>query len=153
MNKAKITVTLPLSCERQDLLVKATTAGQKFRATGGDALNCDNFFISEQRKINQARIKILTARKEKNFVYTTAASKATTIMNNLMSEKRINLYMGMMTANNNLVCPQLALLYHLKHGKNPKSRSSKAVLVKAYTIQKILPLSMFWTGRLKTIMN
>ena len=35
-----------------------------------------------------------------------------------------------------MVCPQLALLYHLKNGKNSESGSLKAVLVKAWNNTK-----------------
>ena len=69
-------------------------------------------------------------------MYTTAASKATKIITDLMHEKRINVYMGTETANNNLLKPQLELLYHLKYGKSPKSSFTKAILVKAWNDAK-----------------
>ena len=129
---AAIAVSLPHTRERQDLLSKCSTAGSRFRATHGDSLNCDDFFTSEQQELHRARIVILTTEKENNVVYTTAASKATKIINDLMHEKRINVYMGTHTAKNNLLKPQLELLYHLKYRKSPKSGSTKPMLVKAW---------------------
>lgn len=76
-------------------------------------------------------------------MYTTTQSKATTIINNLMNEKGINLHMGTIVANNNLIIPQLTLLYHLKYRKNPKSASLKTVLVKAWNKTKnIAPINV-----------
>merc|ERR1712238_269926 len=134
--QSAIAVSLPHTRERQDLLAKCSTAGSRWHVTHGDALNCDDFFISKQRELDRARIVVLTTEKEKHVVYTTAASKATKIINDLMSEKRINIYMGTDTAKNNLLKPQLELLYHLKYGKSPKSGTSKSMLVKAWNDAK-----------------
>ena len=45
-----IGVTAPQSRARQDLLAKASTAGSRFYASGGEMLNSDDFFIAHERK-------------------------------------------------------------------------------------------------------
>ena len=47
--KIKTCVTAPHSHERKDILVKASTAGSRFHATGGKFLNSDDFFIAEEK--------------------------------------------------------------------------------------------------------
>ena len=48
--KINTCVTVPHSRERQYLLAKASTSGIHFHTTGGEFLNSDNFFITEERK-------------------------------------------------------------------------------------------------------
>ena len=61
-SKTSVSVTAPRSRARQDLLAKASTAGSRFYATGGEMLNSDDYFIAEERKqrtieVNQLEIK------------------------------------------------------------------------------------------------
>ena len=43
--KAEAAVTRSHTREQQDLLAKANTVGSRFRATGGESLNYDDFLI------------------------------------------------------------------------------------------------------------
>ena len=60
----KIAVTVPHSRERQDALASASTAGKRFIATGGDALNADDYFIAEERKRRVEKKKLLEEKRK-----------------------------------------------------------------------------------------
>ena len=45
--KVKAAVTCSHTREQKDLLAKANTLGSRFRATGGETLNCDDFLNSK----------------------------------------------------------------------------------------------------------
>ena len=47
--KVEAAVTRSHTREQQDLLAKANTVGSRFRATGGETLNCDDFLSAKQR--------------------------------------------------------------------------------------------------------
>ena len=48
--KIKTFVMAPHSRKRQQLLAKDSTVGIRFHATGGEFLNSDDLFVSEERK-------------------------------------------------------------------------------------------------------
>ena len=64
ISASKTKVTAPQSRERQDLLMHATTAGSRFHATGGEFLNSDDFFISQERKKRQSKVNELEQLKK-----------------------------------------------------------------------------------------
>ena len=64
--KIKTCVTDPHSRERQDILAKASTAGSRFHATGGEFLNSDYFFIAEESKQRNRELNILKPKKEQH---------------------------------------------------------------------------------------
>ena len=61
--KIKTCVTATYSRERQDQLSKASTAGSRFHATGGEFLNSDDLFIAKDRKQRNGELKILKPRR------------------------------------------------------------------------------------------
>ena len=63
-NTRQIAVTVPLSRKRQDLLMNAATAGSRFHATGGEYLNSDDYFISQERKQRSTKIEKLKTKKQ-----------------------------------------------------------------------------------------
>jgi hypothetical protein len=60
---ARAAVTEPYSRERQDALIKATTAGKHYHVTGGAHLHSDDFFIAQQRAEQQRQAGILEKEK------------------------------------------------------------------------------------------
>ena len=64
----KIAVTAPMSCEEQDPLEKASTAGANFFASGGGVVNTDDYFISQERRERNEK-KVLAKRKDKYKQY------------------------------------------------------------------------------------
>jgi hypothetical protein len=61
---AKAAVTEPYSRERQDALEKASTAGKHFHTTGGEILNTDDYFISQERGEQQTQAGLLQKEKK-----------------------------------------------------------------------------------------
>ena len=60
----KIAVTAPMSCEEQDPLEKASTAGANFFASGGGVVNTDDYFMSQECREKNEKIKVLAKRKK-----------------------------------------------------------------------------------------
>ena len=61
--KIKTFITALKSRERKYLLAKASTAGSRFNATGGEFLDSYDFLISEERKQRNGELNILKSRR------------------------------------------------------------------------------------------
>ena len=72
----KIAVTAPMSCEEQDPLEKASTAGANFFASGGGVVNTDDYFMSQECREKNEKIKVLAKRKKEYKNYVVVMSKA-----------------------------------------------------------------------------
>ena len=56
-------ITVPHTKERMELLVKASSYGQKFFATGGTHVTADNFFCAAEASVWDAKTKVMEVRK------------------------------------------------------------------------------------------
>ena len=56
---------MPHSKERIELLMKASTHGAKFLATGGAHLTADDFFIAQQKNVRDMEIEAMQKTKKK----------------------------------------------------------------------------------------
>ena len=63
--KLNTVVTVPHTRERQDVLLKATSAGDRFRATGGGHIGIDDWFIAKERERRDATVLKLSEKKKK----------------------------------------------------------------------------------------
>ena len=73
-----------MSCERQDLNRKSKTAGKLFNATGGQHFNCDDVFMSYERKDREKLIKENNNEKKRQQEL---ASKTITVITILAKNK------------------------------------------------------------------
>ena len=64
-----VAVTEPQSDERVQAIKKAKTAGQMFFATGGRHVNTEQFFVSTELKVRDAKIKLLEDAKKDRAKY------------------------------------------------------------------------------------
>ena len=64
-----VAVTEPQSEERVQAIKKAKTAGQMFFATGGRHVNTEQFFVSTELKVRDAKIKLLEDAKKDRAKY------------------------------------------------------------------------------------
>ena len=63
-NTRNIAFTVPLSRERQDLLMDAATAVSRFHVNGGKYLSSDDYVISQDRKQRHIKINELKTKKQ-----------------------------------------------------------------------------------------
>jgi hypothetical protein len=61
--KKKAPITVPHSTERIAELMKASTAGSHFHATGGEVLNSDDFFIAREKKRHDTLLETLKKKR------------------------------------------------------------------------------------------
>ena len=132
-----IRVTAPQSRQRQDLLAKASTAGSRFYATGGEMLNSDDFFIAEERKARKEEAKRMSDKKEEVLVLNAQESEAKTVMEKLQTKKGKDAYTD--DDAKALDLASLKILYKWKHGKAPKPGFNKAHLLAVWNEKKTVP--------------
>ena len=132
-SKTSISVTAPHSRERQDLLTKASTAGRRFYATGGEMLNSDDFFIAEERKERTDLIKQLKTKKsdwigknEQELEGKAVIEKYRALNKDVYSDD------GAKT----LDVSSLKTLYKWKYKKTPKAGLNKTHLLAAWNAAK-----------------
>ena len=145
-----VNVTVAGTRERQDLLAAATTHGAKFLATYGDALNSDDVFMKEERKVRTARILVLEKKKTRHDHCTKIAQEANEIIQQCLTVRQLDLYIDDDAAEE-LTNPQLKILYEFKMGRKPKAGedSNKEPMVVAWNFNKMNdPLNFIqWTER------
>jgi hypothetical protein len=90
--KKGYTVTEPYSRERQDALMNIAKAGPHFHATGGAALNTDDFFLARERKDRLAAADTLVAKKEAWQAVVVRQEEALAFIAMLEAEKSICVY-------------------------------------------------------------
>ena len=66
LSTMKTVATAPLSGERQDLLMDAVSDGFHFHATGGEHLESDDYFISQERKQRRIKYDVLKDKKQEH---------------------------------------------------------------------------------------
>ena len=69
-------VTAPMSWEWQDALEKARTESTKLFASGGGVVNTDDYFMSQECREKNEKIKVLAKRKKEYKNYVVVMSKA-----------------------------------------------------------------------------
>ena len=136
-SKTMIRVTAPQSRQRQDLLAKASTAGSRFYATGGEMLNSDDFFIAEERKARQEEAKRMSDKKEEVLALNAQESEAKTVIEKLQAKKGKDAYTD--DGAKALDVASLKILYKWKHGKAPKACLNKAHLLAVWNGKKTVP--------------
>jgi len=126
-SQMNIAVTAPRSRERQDRLAKASTASGRFVATGGEHLNCDDWFIATERTSRVAAVKNLESKKKEFEEAKKREDDAKAIIEKYCSmDKDIK----NPTHANELTATELKSLYKWKHGKNvPQKDSQKSKLL------------------------
>jgi hypothetical protein len=87
----KLAVTEPYSRERQDALTVSSSAGKHFHATGGEMLNTDDFFISQQRSDQQKEASILEKGKKARLAAKQRHEDASAVIAEL-GEQSIDIY-------------------------------------------------------------
>jgi len=76
LQQKKIIVTAHMSCTQQDVLEKANTAaGQNFHDNASGVINCNNWFISQEKKDKKRNIIVLQKKKIKLNNYLDVANK------------------------------------------------------------------------------
>ena len=127
-------VTSPLSRERQDLLMDATTAGSRFHATGGEYLNSDDYFISQERKQRHTKIEELKTRKQDYQEKLKGHEDAQRVIQDFQAKKNKDAFNDQDAQA--LLASELKILYKWKHGKNPKASKNKAALLQDWLASK-----------------
>ena len=130
--KLKIAVTVPLTREHQDLLSKASTGGDRFRATGGGHIATDDMFISIERKRRVEEVAKLSEKKKKWEASEKREREAKTVIEKLKTDKSKDAYKE--GDAKSLTLPQLKILYRWKYGKMPQAgaESNKPALLNAW---------------------
>ena len=145
-SKTMIGVTAPQSRARQDLLAKASTAGSRFYATGGEMLNSDDFFIAHERKERSEEAQRMKDRKKECTALNVHESEAKTVIEKLRVTKNKDAYTD--EGAKALDVSGLKVLYKWKYGKGPKSGMNKIHLLAAWNAAKTLTddESKIWTA-------
>ena len=136
--KIKTCVTDPHSRERQDILAKASTAGSRFHATGGEFLNSDDFSIAEEIKQRNGELKVLKNKKEQNKTQKIRESEGKAAIQKLLVDK--NKYSYTEEGAKSLDAKSLKVLYMWKHGKAPNVYQNKPQLLAAWNAAKNIPI-------------
>ena len=130
-----ISVTAPQSRERQDILPKVSTTGSRFYATGGEMLNSDDFFITEERKERNDLIKKLEMKKAHWLPKSTLEQEAKTVIEKYRTTKNKDMYSQ--EGAKALDALSLKILYKWKYGKTPKAGLKKSDLLVAWNAAKL----------------
>ena len=133
----QIAVTVPLSRERQDLLMNAATAGSRFYATGGEYLNSDDYFISQERKQRSTKIKELKTKKQDFEDKVKGNQDAQRVIQDFQEKKNKDAFNDQDAQA--LLVSDLKVLYKWKHGKNPKAGQNKLALLTDWIMSKDSP--------------
>ena len=125
-------VTVPHTRERQDVLLKATSASDRFRATGGGHIGIDDWFIAKERAERDATVLKLLEKKKKFEESKERESEAKCIIDKFKTEKSKDVYKE--DDAKSLSVLYLKVLYRWKHGKSPPagSESNKPALLSAW---------------------
>ena len=121
--RKKIAVTVPNTCERQDALGKASTAGAQFYLNAGGVVNSNNFFIAAERKQQSEGIILLEKQKKEYNTYVAPADKG----KQLIEQKRgkgIDVYTQLLNDRGVITGEQLKLLIEDHTGKKTGSKDS-----------------------------
>ena len=130
--KLNTAVTVPQTRERQNVLLKATSAGDRFRATGGGHIGLDDWFIGKERERRDATVLKLSERKKKWEESKVRESEAKCVIDKLKIEKSKDVYKD--EDAKSLSVLNLKILYRWKHGKSPPSgpESNKPALLSTW---------------------
>ena len=132
VNVATFKVTVPHSRERQDLLAKASTAGKRYKATHGEHLNSDDFFIAAERTERLAETQILQKKKKAFDDARVREAKANKVIAELKANKGIDVYATM----NGVRVSELKILVHWKLGVQTAVPATKQLLIIAWNEAK-----------------
>jgi len=128
-SEKKIAVTIPGSKERQDLIATAHTAGKKFIATGGRALNEVDAFIGMQRTKNIDRVKVLANKKASFENYALTVDKAKTVIARKLLDQ-VDVFSHDFVAHpDSIKIDDLKLIIEYKSGKKPPSKHKKTQMI------------------------
>ena len=112
--------------ERQDLLMNASSAEIRFHATGGEFLNSDDYFISQERKQRHLRLQDVSNKKKVHIDCINQETEGKSVIENFQTVKYKDAYNDEHAKS--LQLKDLKTLYKWKYGNNLANGTNKAEL-------------------------